>query len=259
MLKTISCLFVGLLLLAGMCHSAFGQAPGTTPKAVTVSDVIAMLDAKVPDSVIVARVQGNQTTREVSTDDLVQLKKAGASEAVMLALMGPSNAPPKNAGEVPNAVNDPDVLGVPFAIESQNGRLLELERQNVNTGLKVKAFGLGGGRTVVRFEGKRSSVRFQTASQMRFVLRTGLALADISSLVNVDRLTSTGDQREVTIAKVGPMGLGAKSTSGATDVVLKATPCGRSSICFTAATPLMPGEYVITLKDSRYGFLFGVD
>jgi hypothetical protein len=118
----------------------------------------------------------------------------------------------------------------------------------------------GGGRSVVRFEGSRSSVRFQNGSLIRFVLRTGAsAHADPSSVVNLDRLTSAKDHREATTAKAGPMGMGAKSTKGATDVPLKATQCGRSSLCFTAATALVPGEYVVTLRESKYGFLFGVD
>lgn len=150
------------------------------------------------------------------------------------------------------------VGGVPYVIDP-NGKLLELERQTANHELKMRAGGFGGGSSVIRFEGSRSPVRLQSASPIRFVLRAGGSATDPRLLFRVEQLKSAKDHREVTTVKARSPLLfgGAKSTRGAADVPFNATQCGRSSLCFTAATPLVPGEYVVT--KGGYGFLFGVD
>jgi hypothetical protein len=234
-----------------------------------VEDILKMIAAKVSDETILIQVKKAGKPLSLTADDLIKLKQAGATDQLVRGLLQGDSAqtvaPSSSAAAIQPAPDtkspdDPEVLGVPYAVDPTNGKFLELERQNVNAGVKLKALGFGGGRSVVRFEGSRSPVRFQSGSPIRFVLRTGSsAIADPSSVVNMDRLTSAKDHREATTAKVNPMGMGAKSTAGATDVPFKATQCGRSSMCFTAATPLISGEYVITLKESKYGFLFGVD
>jgi hypothetical protein len=235
----------------------------------STEDILKMIAVKVPDETILLQVRKAGKPISLSADDLIRLKKAGASDQLVRALLqgdATQSAPParidpvsQSAADLKSA-DDPEILGVPYFIDPISGKFLELERQSVNAGVKLKAMGFAGGRSVIRFEGRRSSVRFQNGSPIRFILRTGgSAIADPSSVVNMDRLTSAKDHREATTGKVNPMGMGAKSTMGATDVPVKATQCGRSSLCFTASTPLVAGEYVVTLRESKYGFLFGVD
>ena len=260
--------FVSRSVVSGMLILLFSAATLTAADA-QVEDILKMISAKLSDEAILIQVKKTGKPVSLTADELIKLKQAGASDQLVRGLLQgdsvPTVAPSNSAAAIqsapdPKSPEDPEILGVPYAVDPANGKFLELERQNVNAGVKLKALGFGGGRSVVRFEGSRSPVRFQSGSQIRFVLRTGSsAIADPSSVVNMDRLTSAKDHREATTAKVNPMGMGAKSTAGATDVPFKATQCGRASMCFTAATPLISGEYVITLKESKYGFLFGVD
>lgn len=234
----------------------------------TIDDVIKMVAAKLPDDAIVQHLRQGKTVIHPTTEQLIQLKQLGASDQLIRALImqptgggADANTPPVSTqASSSGSFIEPELLGIPYFVDDATGKLLELERQNVNAGVKLRAMGFGGGRSIVRFEGSRSTVRFKNGAKIRFVLRVGnLSLADPNSLVNVDRLVAAKDHREATIAKAGFMAMGAKTTAGASEVGMNAVRCGQSSLCLTPATPLQLGEYVITLKDSKYGFLFSVE
>ncbi len=60
--------------------------------SVTVAEVISLAEAKIPDSIIINKIRAGGKTFQLTTDELIRLKKAGASEAVLLAMVG-SGAP----------------------------------------------------------------------------------------------------------------------------------------------------------------------
>ena len=70
-------------------------APAAAPAGggLTVDGVISLLDAKISDDLVIAKIQKSGQTFDLSTDDMVRLKKAGASEAVMKAMMSATPAP----------------------------------------------------------------------------------------------------------------------------------------------------------------------
>jgi hypothetical protein len=79
-----NCRFIPLKLAAVLVCSGlmlWGQSQ-------IVDEVIAMIEAKLPEPVIVARIRQDGKKQEVPVADLVRLKKAGASEPIMLALLG---------------------------------------------------------------------------------------------------------------------------------------------------------------------------
>ena len=83
--------------------------PGTTPAAptstgsqsaapnpassLTVDGVISLIDAGISADLIIAKIQKSGQTFDLSTEDMVRLKKAGASDAVMKAMMSATPAP----------------------------------------------------------------------------------------------------------------------------------------------------------------------
>lgn len=86
-----------------LCASLVLAQP--TPSTLTVNDVVSMLDAKLPEGVVLARVKSNGKPFNLSTDDLVRLKNAGATEKIMVQMLDPkagdptpSPAPPAKAG-----------------------------------------------------------------------------------------------------------------------------------------------------------------
>jgi hypothetical protein len=74
--------------------SASPTATAASPAGLTVDGVIALIGAGISDDLIIAKVQKNGQAFDLSTEDMVRLKKAGASDAVMKAMMNGPSAPP---------------------------------------------------------------------------------------------------------------------------------------------------------------------
>jgi hypothetical protein len=55
-------------------------------EALTNADVIRMVEAKLPDGVIVSKIKGSACKLDTSTDALIKLKQAGASDTVLQAV-----------------------------------------------------------------------------------------------------------------------------------------------------------------------------
>jgi hypothetical protein len=77
--------------------SLLGQATGQ--QELSVADVENMLAAQVPSEVIVLKVRKAHTTFNLSTADILALKKAGASADLLKAMMDPAGAA-ESAGAV---------------------------------------------------------------------------------------------------------------------------------------------------------------
>jgi hypothetical protein len=70
-------------LLASVTHSSFGQGP-SSPNA--NSDILKMIEAGLPESVIVNKIKASIEKFDTSVDALIALKKAGATEAELNAV-----------------------------------------------------------------------------------------------------------------------------------------------------------------------------
>jgi hypothetical protein len=80
--------------VAGSAGSGGAPAAGTlSPAALTVDGVISLVGAGISDDLIIAKIQKSGQTFDLSADDMVRLKKAGASDAVMKAMMNAAPAP----------------------------------------------------------------------------------------------------------------------------------------------------------------------
>ena len=129
---------------AAAAAPAAGAAP--TAAAFTVNDVVSLLDAGLSDDIILAKIHSSGATFNLSTDDLIRLKKAKASDAVIKAMMdakpaattpGPAGATaqPAAATTTPSAAtadSSPANSGTPAAAgastEPKKGGLLSLDR-----------------------------------------------------------------------------------------------------------------------------------
>jgi hypothetical protein len=95
---------VGAVILAGcqLCAPAFCQASisggyqrdAPLPvKQVSVKDVVAMKQAGLSDDIVIAQIRQHNDPTELSTDDLIGLKKEKVSDAVIRALIDPKGQP----------------------------------------------------------------------------------------------------------------------------------------------------------------------
>ncbi len=73
----------------------------TAAKQDIVSQVLKLLQAKLPESVIINKIQTTNTPVNPTTDQLIALKQAGASDTVLSMLENPSGAAPAAAAAPP--------------------------------------------------------------------------------------------------------------------------------------------------------------
>jgi len=67
------------------------QEPGGS---FTNADVIKLVQAKLPDSIVLAKIRSSTCDFDMSTDALIKLKQAGASEAILQAMVDSMTPPP---------------------------------------------------------------------------------------------------------------------------------------------------------------------
>ena len=109
-----------LFLLLSAC-AGFAQQPSaaarqtvkkTTPvvKQLTVDDVLAMVSAGLSDNIIIAKLRKEDNSFDLSTEDLIRLKKAKVSDGVLRVMMDPKAV----ADPAPSAPAAPAVTQVPM-------------------------------------------------------------------------------------------------------------------------------------------------
>src|SRR5689334_7590403 len=86
-MKTPSPLLRTLLIFA-MCGALLHAA-----EVLTQQDVIKLLELKIPEQTIIDKVKGSGTAFVLGTEDIAWLKKAGASDALIVAMQSSSAVP----------------------------------------------------------------------------------------------------------------------------------------------------------------------
>ncbi len=83
------------------------QSGQSSPAGLTNEEVIKLVQAKLPDSVVLAKIKSSNCDFDTSPDALIKLKRAGVSDAVLQAIV---EVPPPNQPEGAETVN-PGVTG----------------------------------------------------------------------------------------------------------------------------------------------------
>lgn len=207
---------IALLLLFSLC--GYGQST-----ALTKDTVIQMVKAGLPDDVIINKIKAEPTLPNLSADDLIALKTAGASDAVIRALLSPTPASPAPAvvASVAPAADPND----PMASHDPGVYLMTVSREGAKTMVLIERAGSGRDKTAhvgqaaltmgimkaqVRAEvpGPRASVRAGDKPEfyMYFPATGNLGSADaISSPTQFSLilLEKKKDHRETVVAKQG--------------------------------------------------------
>lgn len=103
---------IALFLCAGLANLNCGWAQDAA-KPVTPDDVLTMMSAGLSDSIILTKIHQHNKPLDLSTDDLVRLKKAKVSDAVIRELMDPS--------AVPESVSSPTTVVVQSSLLGNSG------------------------------------------------------------------------------------------------------------------------------------------
>ena len=81
------------------------SGPATPSQELTNSDILELVAVKLPDSVILAKIQSSVCTFDMSTDELVRLKQAGVSDTILQAMVSIGSQP----AEAPLPAAEPEV------------------------------------------------------------------------------------------------------------------------------------------------------
>ncbi len=259
---------IGLLLLFSMC--AYSQnAP------LTKDTVIQMVKAGLPDDVIISKIKSEPNLPNLSADDLIALKTAGASDAVIRALLTPAPAPaPAAAPAAPAAppaapspapAADPDDPmaphdpGIYLMTTTQDGKRTMVFIDRVGAGREKSHRGFVSSSMKAEIPGPRAAVRTATANPvfyMYFPPSSNIgAESSISSPTQFSLLAldDKKDHRETAVAKVGmwgsiSLGNDAKKTS-----LFNAERIHPYAYKVSTSVSLKPGEYAFIATTTMAG------
>ena len=98
----------GLLLAGCATHPHTAVAPPTGP---TLPEIQTMVQNHISDSVIISQIQNSSTRYHLTADQIISLKTAGVSEAVIAALINTASKPPVQTTTV---VQEPYAYPYPY-------------------------------------------------------------------------------------------------------------------------------------------------
>src|SRR5579862_2090634 len=109
-----SLLFAVLLVVAGIPLLPQTTTPPAQKKAapkkgapadaaMTNKDVIKLVQAGIPENIVVSKIQQSKTKFDTSVDGLLELKKGGVSDSLIAFIMNPTAAPPAATAAPPPA------------------------------------------------------------------------------------------------------------------------------------------------------------
>ena len=288
----LALLSVCFLALGVLACSAFAGLQEATKPTMTNDDVIKMVQVKLGDGVIIAKIKSSACKFDTSTDALIKLKEAGVSDAVMQAMAeagtgtssaGAAPAPPPDPND-PNAEHDP---GIYYVHQKPDGReMVQLEPTNYSGaktgGMFTSALTRGitkrnikvavrGGRASIRitdptptfyfyFERKSASLSYSAGWESWF------AGTSSPNQFTLARFESRKDDRELVVYEEGAF-RASKGTRGQDVVEFDFQKMAPGIYQVRPRTDMEPGEYcfIFNLQNAVRGggggslFDFGVN
>lgn len=262
---------LSLLAAALICCQIAAAAQESKP--LTNADVVAMMQAGLPESTVILAIQKGSTNFDTSPQALIQLKNQGVSPKVMDAMLQPAGAAPAAAAPVRPNPFDPSSLtagggvavpgGDVFLVDGDKRVQMKYSTPNARTNSMVGAMVNPFHKTKVRaaLNGNHAQLRITNTSPLfEVTLVSNVNPTDVIALV---RLTPKSDRREIETGRGGITGVSsgfrksdlvpisveeAQGTGGANFKVYKAK----------VVSPLQPGEYALVTQAGGY-YDFGVD
>lgn len=259
---TLPLLLCGLLL-AGAARAADPAAP-----PLTNADVVKMLEAKLPESVIVAKIQSSQTQFDTSPDAIIELHKHGVSEAILNAMLKPAAPPVSNSA----AATTSSAASASEDFNAANVYLIDGEQRILLTKGGYQKMSVrpipwaGGAKQKVKFDGPRAEFRIANPSPV-FEVTIPLDVR-VSENVLLVYPKVEEKERELEVAHFNIAGQHkGRVKKVETTAEQKATHGGRYATWHVKpVAPLAPGEYVLAVSDGSINkqwtgsyYDFGVD
>ena len=243
-------------------------------KAVTNADVVAMVEAGLPENTIILAIHKGPSDFDTSAQALIQLKNQGVSPGIMDAMLQAGKAPsspalPALPGDYSRLI-EPYLLMTLPEVASSSGVVLVDGDKRFQMKQSLVSSRTGGGmmpglnpfrKTRIKgvIEGHRAQLRVANTSPLFEIMLA--SYLDPYDYVKLVKLSPKSDRREVETARMGAMG-GYSSGFRKDDIIPVAIEEMSKSSDGTRyrvkiMRPLVPGEYALTFASTFYAF--GVD
>jgi hypothetical protein len=205
----------------------------------TNDSVIKMVKAGMSDSIVIPTINSQPGQFSLSANDLIALKQAGVSDAVMAAMIAKDSPAPAPAAAAPAVSEYPTEIGVYF---KQKGAYTEIQPEVVNTktGGVLKSIATDGivkGDVNGHINGAHSSTSIVTPLEFLIVVRSGDNPVEYQLL----RLHSKSKYREFRSVTGGVFHA---STGASRDLMeFQSVKVAPLTYRITLSSPLPPGEY----------------
>lgn len=178
-------------------------------QGLTVEDIVKLTEAGLSEDVIVARIRKNGKAFDLSTDDLLKLKKVGVGNNVLRAMMDPAwesrpaVAPGAPAAGESAAAALPDEIGVYYAPRASREfqRVEGMAVSNMRTGSTLASkmtLGIKRARVNAQLKGPRARLRIKERQpQFYFYLPEDASIGDYVLL----KLAVREDVRQIEIGE----------------------------------------------------------
>lgn len=179
------------------------------------------------------------------------MKKLGALAICLVALVSFAQT----------AVKEPEFTDT-FAALSASGDLIPLEHETASIHAGGGGFMVASSKAAYDIPGRKSPVRFHSAPELVFVVRSSLAQSDANpaTLYELRKLDPKKKTREIAFSTghFTPFGGHAATNLNAGQIPISFAHYGTSSYRITAAN-LAPGEYALSRMYGQDFYCFGVD
>ena len=188
--------FILLLSAAAMAQSApadpLPAATAAAPKALTNATILDMVKGGFSEDLLIKAIRHMETSFDLSPQALLEMKNAGVSEPILLAMMSPRSAEPEPKSPVKTMALIPDDIGLYLVRE---GELQEVaaERVSWRNGGVAKSMFLGTKGHINGFVNRPQS-KLKLGPPVSFVIRLRES-EDISDFQFL-RLDEKKDRRE---------------------------------------------------------------
>ena len=245
--------------------------------ALTNDSIVKLVKAEMSEDIILTMVKTQPTKFEVGVDAVLTLKTNGVSEKIISAMVlrgqniNPairSATPANSVANVPNlaqasgSVKEPEYIGVFFYLNPTDGKLIPLERQNTQMRTGAGGFWSVSATTTAEVDGEKSPVRFKQGENLDFIVKLGSQQNDPQGQIGFATFDSEDGKRLVVLAKATARLTGSVSSGETWQSKLVAydvAKYGESSFRVSPKSQLLPGEYVLGIKDVAISFCFGID
>lgn len=235
-------IIASLNLLFLLTSAAVSGAPfQAEQRQTTVGDIVKLVQSGIGEDVIVAKLQKEGRVFDLSTDDLISLKTAGASSAVLKAMMNPGVAKPAVPAAVAAAgaaTDIPDEQGVYIKIRGE-WKLIEPQVVNMRTA-NVLGHAFSYGIAKAKLKGDVAGPKSKTPLPSPVELLIKAAEGTSANEYQVLLMEPKGDRREFEALQIGFASAKSGARKGVIDVkfekIGKAMYTGKM-------TDIKPGEY----------------